>query len=100
VKGRPPRFTVEEEKTLLDVVIQLATWCFPQSISEARKTKPVKRKRIAGNAGQCLTNQEAIDIMEEQEQSKRKKLSDKVFDKKMREENKQKQKQETENNRK
>jgi len=38
--------------------------------------------------------------MEEQEQIKRKKLSDKVFDKKMREENKQKQKQETENNRK
>jgi len=37
--------------------------------------------------------------MEEKEQSKRKKLSDKVFDKKMREENKQKQKQETENNR-
>jgi len=34
-----------------------------------------------------LTNQEAIDIMEEQEQSKRKKISDKVFDKKMREEN-------------
>ncbi len=34
VKGRPPRFTVEEEKTLLDVIIQLATWCFPQSISE------------------------------------------------------------------
>ena len=38
--------------------------------------------------------------MEEQEQSKRKKLSDKGFDKKMKEENKQKQKQETENNRK
>ena len=34
LKGRPPRFTVEEEKTLLDVIIQLATWCFPQSISE------------------------------------------------------------------
>ena len=34
VKGRPPRFTVEEEKTLLDVIIQLATWCFPQSIRE------------------------------------------------------------------
>ena len=33
VKG-PPRFTVEEEKTLLDVIIQLATRCFPQSISE------------------------------------------------------------------
>ena len=42
----------------------------------------------------------AIDIMEEHEQIKRKKLSDKVFDKKMREENKLKQKQETENNRK
>jgi len=34
VKDRPPRFTEEEEKTLLDVIIQLATWCFPQSISE------------------------------------------------------------------
>jgi hypothetical protein len=45
---------VEEEKTLLDVIIQLATWCF----------------------------REAIDIMEEQEKSKRNKLSDKVFDKK------------------
>ena len=60
--------------------------------TQARRTKPDKRKRIVGNAGQCLTNQEAIDIMEEQEQSKRKKLSAKVFDKKMREENKQKQK--------
>ena len=68
--------------------------------TQARKTKPDKRKRIVGNAGQCLTNQEAIDIMEEQEQIKRKKLSDKVFDKKMKEENKLKQKQETENNRK
>ena len=80
VKGRPPRFTVEEEKTLLDVIIQLAAWCFPQSISEviekvicdvivstqARKTQPDKRKRIVGNAGQCLIYQEAIDIMEEQ----------------------------------
>ena len=46
------------------------------------------RKRIVGNAGQCLTNQEAIDIMEEQERIKRIKLSDKVFDKKMMEENK------------
>ena len=55
VKGRPPRFTVEEEKTLLDVVIQLATWCFPQSISEARKTKPDKRKRIVGNAGNAMS---------------------------------------------
>ena len=34
VKGRPPRFTVEEEKTLLDVIIQLAAWCFLQSISK------------------------------------------------------------------
>jgi hypothetical protein len=34
VKGRPPRFTVEEEKALLDDIIQLAAWCFPQSISE------------------------------------------------------------------
>jgi len=68
--------------------------------TQARKTKPDKRKRVVGNAGQCLTNQEAIDIMEEQEKSKRKKLSDKVFNKKMREENKQEQQQETENNRK
>jgi hypothetical protein len=87
VKGRPPRFTVEEKKTLLDVTIQLAAWCFPQSISEviekvisdvivstrARKTQPDKRKGIVGNAGQCLTHQEAVDIMEEQEQIKRKK---------------------------
>ncbi len=179
VKGRPPRFTVEEEKTLLDVLIQLAVWCFQQSNGEviemtrqfaiklnkkatnnenderlyipcyhstttpknkfttnsqfasnselasnsqfasnsnsqffskvlgdvivstqARKTKPDKRKRIVGNAGQCLTNQEAIDIMEEQEQIKRKKPSNKVFDKKTREENKLKQKQETKNKRK
>jgi len=68
--------------------------------TQVRKTKPDKRKRIVGNAGQCLTNKEAIDIMERQEQIKRKKLSDKVFDKKMGEENKLKQKQETENNRK
>jgi hypothetical protein len=68
--------------------------------TQARKTKPDKRKRIVDNVGQCLTNQEAIDIMEEQERIKRKKLSDKVFDKKMMEENKLKQKQETENNRK
>ena len=38
--------------------------------TQARKTQPDKRKRIVGNAGQCLTNQEAIDIMEEQEQIK------------------------------
>ena len=63
------------------------------------KEKPDKRKRIVGNAGQFLTNQEAKNIMEEQEQIKRKKLSDKVFDKKMKEEYKLKQKQETENNR-
>ncbi len=68
--------------------------------TQARKTKPDKRKRIVGNAGQCLTNQEALDIVEEQEKSKRKKLSGKVFNKKMRAENKQKQQQETENNRK
>jgi len=42
---------------------------------------------IVGHACQCVTNQEAIDIMEEQEQIKRKKMSDKV-----REKNKQKQK--------
>ncbi len=34
VKGRPTRFTVEEENTLLHVIIQLASWCFPLSISE------------------------------------------------------------------
>ncbi len=112
VKGRPPRFTVEEEKTLLNDKQQSVCKQQQQSVffksksdvivsTQARKTKPDKRKRIVGNAGQCLTNQEAMeDIMEEQEQSKRKKLSDKVFDKKMREENKLKQKQETENNRK
>jgi hypothetical protein len=50
---------------------------------------------IVGHAGPCVTNQETIDIMEEQEQIKRKKMSDKV-----REKNKQKQKQEIENNRK
>ena len=54
---------------------------FSKEISDVQALKPDKRKRIVS---QCLTNQEAIDIMEEQEQSKRKKLSDKEFDKKMR----------------
>ena len=47
-------------------------------IVSTQARKPHKRKMIVGHAGPCVTNQEAIDIMEEQEQIKRKKMSDKV----------------------
>jgi len=33
-KGRPPKFNVQQEQVLLDLIFQLASWCFPLSISE------------------------------------------------------------------
>ena len=33
-RGRLPKFTVQQEKVLLDLIFQLASWCFPLSIFE------------------------------------------------------------------
>ena len=33
-RGRPPKFTVQQEQVLLDLIFQLASWYFPLSISE------------------------------------------------------------------
>ena len=33
-KVRPPKFNVQQEIVLLDLIFQLASWCFPLSISE------------------------------------------------------------------
>jgi len=33
-RGRPPKFTVQQEQVLLDLIFQLASWYFPLSVSE------------------------------------------------------------------
>ena len=30
-KGRPPKFNIQQEKVLLDLIFQLASWCFALS---------------------------------------------------------------------